>query len=396
MRSDKPIIFAQFAAASLALALLGSGGHTAGSWIAVLPFLVVALVLGLFDVWLPLGDLADMTGAVAFAAIVLVEPLPAFVGLAAARVISALLRREGQTPWRVLDDVSRRLVVMAATLLLTTHTAALGGSMGEYPRIIGAAIVFFVLDTLVAQVHASIRLQTSYLASVVGYVRLQGLMVAAQMSTAALTVLVYDAMRAWSLAIAFGLLLVTRQSFSLLLEVRRAYRSTVEVLVRAIEVLDPQRRGHAERVAKRSSEAGRMLGLHGRRLESLTYAALFHDVGQMGEVSAGEEESSSAEVLASVGFLASSVPILRILESRGMSDGSEDESDLVAAYVIAYLSAVDEDLTVGGPPGTDLAEAVGSRLYISTRRPADRVLRRIERRMRTGQHAPSEMATAAQ
>lgn len=395
MRNDRLITVVQLVAASLALALLARGGHAAESWVAVLPFFAVALVLGLFDVWLPLGDLADMTGAVAFAAIVLVEPLPAFVGLAAARVVSALLRREGQTPWRVLDDISRRLVVMAATLLLTTYTAAMGGSTGEYPRIVGAAMFFFVLDTLIAQVHASIRLQTSYLALAVGYVRLQGLMVAAQMSTAALTVLVYDAMRAWSLAIAFGLLLVMRQSFSLLLEVRRAYRSTVEVLARAIEVQDPERRGHAERVARRASEAGRMLGLHGRRLESLTYAALFHDVGQMGEVSAGEEESSSAEVLASIGFLASSVPILRILESRGMTDGSEDESDLVAAYVIAYLSAVDEDLTLGGSRGTDLAEAVGSRLYIRTRRSADRVLRRIERRMRTGQNAPSEMATAA-
>jgi hypothetical protein len=394
LRSDKPIILAQFAASFLALAILGSGGHTAGSWIAALSFFVVALVLGLFDVWLPLGDLADMTGAVAFAAIVLVEPLPAFVAVAAARVVSALLRREGQTPWRVLDDIGRRLVVMAATLLLTTYTAALGGSMGEYPRIVGAAVFFFVLDTLIAQVHASIRLQTSYLTLVVGYLRLQGLMVAAQASIAVLTVLVYSAMRAWSLAIAFGLLLVMRQSFSLLLDVRRAYRSTVEVLVRAIEVQDPERRGHAERVARRSSEAGRMLGLHGRRLESLRYAALFHDVGQMGEVSSGGEESSGAEVLSSVGFLASSVPILQILESGGMSDGSEDESDLVAAYVISYISAVDEDLTVGGRRGTNMAEAVGSRLYVSTRRSADRVLRRIERRMRTGQHALSEMATS--
>jgi len=351
-------------------------------------FAAAALVLGLYSVWLPRGDQADTTGPIAFAAAVVLHPLLAVAAIAAAQLTSSLVRSKGRSGWSVAEYLSRRiLLVVAASVIIGPGVEAgiISGDFATNPRpylMIGiAALAFTVLDLVLSQLHASLRFEVPFIPLLMGNLRLQGWMAAAELSVATLTVFIYPAMRYSALLVTVGLLLVMRQSFALLLEVRASYTATVEVIARALEAYDPERRGHAERVAGLATEAGRMLGFQGARLEDLNYAALFHDVGRIGaDDDADEVRRTSSEVLAGVGFLSGSAPILEILDSALELQESADAKDLVCAYVIAHLSARDDGahgLTGGGDA---VANAIGSRIYSGERRGVDRVLRRLEQR----------------
>lgn len=348
------------------------------------------LVLGFFNLWLPRGDAVDTTVPIAFAAGIVLHPLMAAGVVLLGRCATVALRPRGHTVWTAVEQIGRRIILISATY------AVLGGATINALRTApldlrlslittAAAIAFIAMDTLFEQVHASVRFRAPLRALVVGAVRLQGWMLAAEISTAVLAVVLFHALPYWGLLVTVGLLLVMRQSFALLLEVRASYTSTVEVLARSLEAYDPDRRGHAERVARMCGEAGRTIGFQGKRLESLTYAALFHDVGYLGSDDPSEApEHAAAEVLASVGFLSGALPMLRILDTSGEDDSSLDEDDLIGAYLVARFSALDREITSGVSDSDELSMAVGARLYSSTRSAVERAVQRVEREARAG------------
>lgn len=350
---------------------------------------VSALVLGLFSVWLPRGDFVDTTAAIAFAAGAVLQPVVSILIVSIARVAASLARPRGLGAWPVLENISRRALLMSAVYAIVGPRIVL--RLGQVPqvedvvRLSLAVICFFAIDLLLEQVHSSVRLHAPYFRGLLGTLRMQGWMVAAQLSVGVLTVLLLPGLGPWGLLISSGLLMVMRQSFALLLEVRASYTSTVEMLARSIEAYDPSRRGHAERVSRMVGDTGRMLGIPSRRLENLVYAALFHDVGRLGTDDSEELPAHrSSEVLSNVGFLTGAVPVLQILDTAADSDASLDEQDLVGAYLIAHFSALDSELNMKGPEGYDLATSIGVRLYANTRRTVDRAVRRVESDVRSG------------
>ncbi len=382
------VVLASVAVSGLVASMLTGDIRTSSA--SAFYFLVALSVLGMFDVWLPRGDYLEMGGAIALATALSLGPPRAAVVITASRLLVLALRRLDERPWLVVEDVSRR--VMLASLAFGTF-GLVGGELGPraivgsagVPRILVVALVYFALDMFVKQLSSSLRLGTPYGSLLIGNLRLQGWLGIAQVSAAVLAVLTYRTMGPFGLAIVAGLLLVMRQSFSLLIDVKHAYRSTVEALARAIEAHDPQRRGHAERVGCLAAEAGRLLGLHGRQLEALTYAALFHDVGRLDVDEPAAARTGSAAVLENVGFLGLAVPILRIIDARGAVESSQTEGDLVAAYAIASMSEYDErrnGIPLAEPDG--VARAIGSRLYADTRHAVDKAIRRVELRAEAG------------
>jgi len=348
---------------------------------------IAALVLGLFSVWLPRGDFVDTTAAIAFAAAAALQPVASVAVVAIARVGASFARPRGIGFWPVLENVGRRALLMSLVYSIVgpgfVNRLTPSPGVADTVRLILAVLCFFAVDLLLEQVHSSVRLHAPYFRGLLGTLRMQGWTVAAQMSVGALTVLLLPGLGPWGLVISTGLLLVMRQSFALLLEVRASYTSTVEMLARSIEAYDPSRRGHAERVSRMVGDTARTLGMPSRRLESLVYAALFHDVGRLGADDSEELPAyRSSEVLANVGFMAGAVPVLRILDEAATADASLDEQDLVGAYLIAYFSALDSELNMEVPEGYDLAASIGVRLYANTRRTADRAIRRVERSAR--------------
>lgn len=60
------------------------------------------------------------------------------------------------------------------------------------------------------------------------------------------------------------------------------YMETVVAFANAIEANDVYMRGHCERVLEVSRKIAMVLGIHGRELEQLEYAAILHDIGKIG------------------------------------------------------------------------------------------------------------------
>jgi hypothetical protein len=355
-----------------------------------LAFLFALTIVGAFDVWLPRGDYTEMGAPLVVACALLLSPPTALLAAGVSRLLVWATRRFNESPWRVVEDIARRLALVSLTILGFAsidgpEALAVGRGTGSLLRVLAAALLYLLLDLAITQLSSSLRFGTPLVPLLVGNMRLRGWMGTAQVSAAVLAVLTYRTMGLLGLVIVVGLLLVTRQSFSLLVDIRLAYRSTVEALARAIEAHDPTRRGHAERVAALSTDAARLLGQHGKRLEALTYAALFHDVGKLDSDEERGEKTGSAEVLENVGFLAASVPIIRIIDSKGDIESSQDEVDLVSAYVVARMCEFDDTLN-GIPVAQDhaAAEDIGARLYARTRREVDRAVRRVELRSKSG------------
>ena len=62
----------------------------------------------------------------------------------------------------------------------------------------------------------------------------------------------------------------------------RTYRNTLQMLVELMDGRTPETVGHSSRIRRWSLEIGREMGLDSDRLETLRWAALFHDVGMSG------------------------------------------------------------------------------------------------------------------
>jgi response regulator RpfG family c-di-GMP phosphodiesterase len=61
-----------------------------------------------------------------------------------------------------------------------------------------------------------------------------------------------------------------------------AYRSTLRALTAALETRDLETHGHSERVVTYSLRLGREYGLDGKRMKSLEFGSLLHDIGKIG------------------------------------------------------------------------------------------------------------------
>lgn len=357
-------------------------------WDALVVFGLAYIVLGAFGVWLPRGDPADTTGAVALAAgLILWSPLLAAAVIVVSRSVLAAIRPRRGAFFRMVDDTGRHLLALGIVeglyFLLLSGRAPV--DQAKY-LVVAAAVIFFAVDFLLVQSRASIRLGSSLAGLVVGNLRLQGWMTAAEVCAAVLCVLIYGSLTLLGVVIVVCLLLVMRQAFALFMEVRLAYRSTVEVLARAMGAEDPDRRGHGERVAILAASTGRVLGMHGVDLENLHYAALFHDVGTMSRGVAGDPASaaSSAHVLANVGFLSKAVPILRALEAQAASVDSESQGTLVSAYIVARMSDFDDQIAGSSVSGPRPSAESGARLYAETRARVDRAILRVQELVRVG------------
>ena len=388
MARFRVFVLIQALVAAVCVFAVGIPSRAASDWRLALAFLGALVVMGLFEVWLPRGDSADMSGPIAFAAAATLAPEAFYIVLLLSRATVYALRWAKYDGWSALADAGRRTLSASAAVLVLRGLGAWPhpGSAEDYRTylvILGGAAAYFVLEFLLGQIRSSVRLRSSLASLLLGNLRLQGWMGAAEMSAAILAVVLQTAMGAWSLIIVVALLLVMRQSFALLLDVRAAYRATVEVLARAIEAQNPERRGHSQRVAALSGQAARELGFHGRSLENLTYAALFHDVGNLGDASRDQEEQSrsSADILSQVSLLAGAIPVLRILDLSGEAGASPEEEALVSAYLVARMSEFDDVLSgVPRPKEGAASERIGARLYAETRATADRVVLRVQGR----------------
>lgn len=63
---------------------------------------------------------------------------------------------------------------------------------------------------------------------------------------------------------------------------RAAHQATIRALVQAVDIKDGYTRGHSERVGQASMMIARELGMDERRIETIRFAGILHDVGKLG------------------------------------------------------------------------------------------------------------------
>jgi hypothetical protein len=322
----------------------------------VLGFLIGLTILALSDVWLPRGDAVGMSSSLAIGAMLLFDAR-VVLGMLIVAELLALIPSGRNAMWpRALGALTgKALAVVTCSALLVPF--ALHPSTGllnspltvlrpeQYSYILVLGLFFAALEFGLMQLELAARTRQPIRAALLGSLAFGGWLIAAQASAGILAALMYRTMGVWGLAVTVIMILVMRQSFVLLLEIRQAYNATIDVLIRAMDVQSPGREGAAERDAALCTSVGRMIGVHGHELERLRYAALLRRVGTVDEPQLGEERVSAwrssapaSRIVADVEFLRDVVPILRICDATEPSVQAT-RSDLTCSYVVVAVGA---------------------------------------------------------
>jgi putative nucleotidyltransferase with HDIG domain len=127
---------------------------------------------------------------------------------------------------------------------------------------------------------------------------------------------------------------------------------TVELLVTALETLDPGARGHTQRVARMATAVARDLGMSGKDLEQVLYAAYFHEIGRLLQHSAlaGARDKAEpvigAQLLEKIKLLEKVAPVVRShrekFDGSGYPDGLRGEEIPLAARILGLAVDYDE------------------------------------------------------
>lgn len=142
---------------------------------------------------------------------------------------------------------------------------------------------------------------------------------------------------------------------------KKAHLDSVKILVEAIDSKDPYTRGHSDRVRKWSVQIAEKLGFSEKKLESLEFGALLHDIGMIGikdEILQKQDPLSPEEhqhiqehpligvkIMEGVSFFKNKISMIRHHHERfdgsGYPDGLVGENIPSEARIIAIPDAFD-------------------------------------------------------
>ena len=210
------------------------------------------------------------------------------------------------------------LAVRIAATLSAGAVLWIGGQLAPgIGGIVAVPAAYLLTELVCRQALLAMRAKRSLKRLLAGNFARQGLLFAAQLSVSALTVLTYRSMGSWSLIPVVGLLLLMRQAYAMLLEIRETYLNTVSVLIEAAESQNPVMVGHSERTAAVARSIGAQYGLGTSEIERLSYGALLHDIGKIADAPTDQiVTGSSAAIVSDAAFFEHVVPILEVLDER--------------------------------------------------------------------------------
>lgn len=302
-------------------------------------FAAAILLVDSFDILLPRGDSVGVCGALVVSGM-LVIGLPIGAGVALLSTLTVALVRAKRTG---AQDSVTRLGSTLSTRAIALLVSGLVLSVPHSGQVVRAALgttSFVATELLVAQVAMAVSSGRPLGRLVRGNLSRQMPLMAAQVSVSVLTMITVNDMREWSLIPVVALLMLMRQSYAMLLDVRETYRTTVEVLVEAAEGSDVRRVGHSERTAAIARDIAARIGLSAAQVERISYAALLHDVDSISEHSVDTSLGHSAQVFANADYFKDLLPILALCDGSSLAAMHED-ADLLAAMTVALASDID-------------------------------------------------------
>lgn len=335
---------------------------------AALHFLIALTVVSLLDIMLPHGDSVDVDSALLVAGLYILGPETLIPVAVLARSIAHIAGRDRRKASPFINSLAKRVAgLVAATplaLLLSTWDTSRVGA--EYLGVLAPGALFVLVELLYGQVSSAISRRDSVIRMLLGNLALQGAFLAAGVSVAMLTVIIYEEMTVWGLALMTFLVAIMRQSFALLIEVRSAYHSTIEALIGAMEAQHPTREGLGEKVAALARRTAAEYGWFGSKVETVGYAALLRYFSLSFESVDSATGGVRPTPLAEVRFLRPVEPLLAVLSGSGRHES--DSVAVIGAYMVALALR-------SCSPGqdTEILDRVGSRLSERTRRRIDRV-----------------------
>ncbi len=159
----------------------------------------------------------------------------------------------------------------------------------------------------------------------------------------------------------FGPLMLARYTFVLYSSLKKGYLDTIKALSSSIEAKDVYTVGHSKRVEELCEGMATVLDLSAKRMETLRYAALLHDVGKIGIPEAilnkpgplNKEEREQirrhpeigAHMLGGIEFLADAVRIIRAhhiaYDGSGYPSTASADGQLLEAQIICTADSYD-------------------------------------------------------
>ncbi len=136
---------------------------------------------------------------------------------------------------------------------------------------------------------------------------------------------------------------------------------SVEILIAAIETLDPSSRGHTVMVARLATTFARRMGYSGKELEEIWYGAYFHDVGKLAQeskyMSRQEIEKmhsiTGATMVEKIRILENCAPFIRHHHERwdgsGLPQGLSGEQIPMGAQILGLAEDYVEKRTSAEP-----------------------------------------------
>ena len=277
---------AVLATATLLLADWQQDGAVAGTWIAFVGLLGLALVAELFSTRIAGSTATTSVSFVPYiAAMVLLGP-PWTIALAGVTELFAetVIRRKEAI--KVIHNTSKEVVAIG----LASYTfVSLGGIPSFHAfsfqpiQFAAAALVYFLISngstaTAIA-LSTGARLRETW-ERVVGKTLVIDLFAS---SLSLLLAFLYTELQLVGLLLVLIPLFFVRHTNQINRELEEANRDLLELMVKAIEARDPYTSGHSQRVARIAGALAREVGLGFREVEKITTAALLHDVGKIYE-----------------------------------------------------------------------------------------------------------------
>lgn len=261
------------------------------SW-ATLFFAIAILLAGFLEITYPRGGRITAAPALILATIYILNWPSALIASVAGAIVTDILKSSRFNLMNLLITVSKTTIIVfltSITFLLAYVKPIIEINNQTMPLIkilipaFLTTVIFFALNIAFEQMFYAFSKGASFIPVFVGSARNQApIFLTFSIISLLMALMFQPKMKFWSIILFSLPLIVTGHSFKLYLNIRRAYQDTITALVNTIEAQDIDNRGHAERVAEYCVDIAREMGLYGKKLENVSYAALLHDIGNLG------------------------------------------------------------------------------------------------------------------